>query len=85
MERWPNVALRKGDALAQPGAKSSDLTSPSITATCSNVTSPLSGSDLTSPSIADTCSSHVTPPLKSSDLTLYLCLLFKSGDLSLHC
>ena len=53
-----------------PFTSASDLTSLSITATCSShVTSPLNGSDLTSPSVADTYSNHVTPPSKSSDLT----------------
>ena len=48
----------------------SDLTSPSVTTTCSShAISPLNAGDLTSPSITTTCSSHVTSPLNAGNLT----------------
>ena len=58
------------DDFSPPFTSSSDLTSPSITATCpSHMTSPPNAGDLTSPSITATCSSRVTSPLNTGDLT----------------
>ena len=55
------------DNIVPPVDSANDLTSPSITATCSSHVTPPPKS--TSPSITTTGSSHVTPPPKSSDLS----------------